>query len=68
MASQGTGNGAKEQPGDTGCVDWRVPLQANHEGKYEEGFELEIKNKGKNPVMAVAVWPDAPPLGCHGSM
>lgn len=37
MASQGTGNGAKEQPGDTGCVDWRVPLQANHEGKYEEG-------------------------------
>lgn len=32
-----------------------------------QGFELKIKNQKKNPVRAVAVWSDAPPLGCLGN-
>lgn len=46
-----------------GGFHFRQTMRAN----MRKGFELKIKNKGKNPVVAVAVWPDVPPLGCHGN-
>lgn len=30
-----------------------------------KGYEGKVKAEGKNPVMAVAVWYDGPPMGWH---